>query len=103
MPRRERLPALAVPGQAVDSQDLRWTSRSVAMHMQEIGHGLNAARSFRHATTATCRTPMVSCPHVRTADRTNLDRPHRTRYARGGSGAWRRGYRKEQPADRVRD
>ena len=43
MPRRERLPAPAMPGQAVDGQDLRWTSRSVTMHVQQIGHGLNAA------------------------------------------------------------
>ena len=43
MPRRERLPALTMPGQAVDGQDLGRAGRSVTMHVQQVGHGLNAA------------------------------------------------------------
>jgi len=65
MPRRERPPALAMPGQAVNGQDLGWARRSVTMHMQQVGHGLNAARRRQQATTAVCRTPrgvMRSCP-----------------------------------------
>ena len=37
--------ALPVPGQAVDSQDLGRPARSIAIHVQQIGHGANAASS----------------------------------------------------------
>ena len=40
---RKRLPPLAMPGQAVDGQNLRRTARSVTMHVQQIGHGVDAA------------------------------------------------------------
>ena len=37
VPRRQRLPAPAVPGQAVDGQHLRRAGRAVAVHVQQVG------------------------------------------------------------------
>jgi hypothetical protein len=43
VPRGERLPALAVAGQAVDGQNLGRAGRSVSMDVQQIGHRIDAA------------------------------------------------------------
>ena len=89
-----------MPGQAVDGQDLGRAGRSVTMHVQQVGHGLDAAS---RPMTAACRTPMVSCLHVRTAHRTDAHRPHRTGNAGCRSRAGRRGYRQEQLVDSDRN
>ena len=103
MPRRQRLPAPAVPGQAVDGQDPGGPGGSVTVHVQRIGHGVDAASRPMHfpgrPLRATCRTPVVSCRHVRTAHRPVARQPHRTRSARRRPGARRAGYGQVQPAD----
>ena len=65
VPRRQRLPAPAVPGQAVDGQDLGRPGRSVAMHMQQIGHGLDAASSRQRPLVGPpwCHA-FMSAPHT---------------------------------------
>src|SRR5258705_1047885 len=93
MPRRERLPAPAMPGQAVDGKDLRWTSRSVAMQVQQIGHGLNAASRRRRPLVGPpwCHASM-SAPHTELTP-TSLTAPGMRGVVRvlGGAGTGKSG------------
>ena len=60
-------------------------------------------RCCQQPVTAACRTPVVSCLHVRTAHRTDADHPHRTGNARRRARAGRRRYGQEQLVDSDRD
>ena len=64
MLRRQRLPALTVPGQPVDGQDLGGRGRAVAVHMQDIGHAVDV-RGMRMACV---RRPDSGCVHLRLPD-----------------------------------
>ncbi len=88
-----RLPAPAVPGQAVDRKDLRavGSGRSGARAAGSV-----TARCCQPAATAACRTPVVSFLHARTTTALTPDRAHRTGHAGYRSRARRRGHRQEQ-------
>ena len=88
--RRQRPPPLTVSGQPVHGQNLRRLLGAEAVHIEECV--LLATASMLPGTVAgTCRTLVVSCPHVRTAPRAHVDSVDRTRRSRcvrvlGGPG-----------------
>ena len=58
----QRLPPQAVSGQAMHGQDLRRLLGAVAMHIEVLGHGLDAASSGKEGLSDP-RGVMLTCPH----------------------------------------